>query len=198
MRCLLWILPLLTTLCVSAAHAQSAAGAPSSQQVTATPRGEETEEVVVRGRRLADLRFEVQQAREHAYAIFNEINSSDDFDVHCRDERKYHSRAERRVCRARFEDRISGQAAKEYMATLTWTCPATAGFIDTQACMFGSEGQAASANARAVEGQTPSMHDRMNDEILRLAQTDLRFGQAILDFFEASQQLEAARQRREE
>ena len=35
----------------------------------------------------------------------------------------------------------------------------------------------------------------MNDEILRLARTDLRFGQAILEFFEASEQYEAARQR---
>jgi hypothetical protein len=38
----------------------------------------------------------------------------------------------------------------------------------------------------------------MNDEILRLANEDDRFAQAILDFYEASQQYDTARGRREE
>ena len=65
------------------------------------PRAEAPEEIVVRGRRLVELGVEVEKAREHA-AIFNEINSNDDFDVHCRDERKY----------------ISGAAADEWPTRL--------------------------------------------------------------------------------
>jgi len=42
------------------------------------------------------------------------------------------------------------------------------------------------------------MRDRMNAEVLRLAQQDLRFGQAILDFYEASQEYGAARKGRED
>jgi hypothetical protein len=168
---------------------------PGSSAASATQQ-EPTEEVVVRGQRLADLRYEVQQAREHAYAIFNDINSSDDFDVYCKNERKYHSRATRRVCRARFESRISADAAKEYMATLIWNCPANpGGFIDTQACMFSGPGQTAKLAAQRVEGQAPPMHDRMHDEIVRLANENDQFAQAILDFYEASQQYEAARGR---
>jgi hypothetical protein len=194
-RVVLWTVVSLTALCASAAHAQSpaATGGPDARR-TETP-----EEIIVRGKRLADFRVEVDLARERAYAIFNEINSNDDFDIRCRDERRYHSRAKRRVCRAQFETRISADTAKEYMATLSWTCPAGPdGFIDTQACMFSGPGQNATARAQAVEGQAPPMQDRMNDEILRLARTDLRFGQAILDFFEASQEYEAARERRED
>jgi hypothetical protein len=157
------------------------------------------DEVIVRGRQVGELRVEVQRAREHAYAIFNDINSDNDFDVHCRDETRYFSHSKRRVCRAQFESRISSQAATEYTATLRARCPPNAeGAIQWQACMFGDVGQTAKANAQAVEGQATSMHDRMNDEVLRLARTDLRFGQAILDFFDASQQYEAARKRRKD
>ena len=159
---------------------------------------ERPEEIIVRGQRLAELRVEVQEAREQAYAIFNEINSNDDFDVYCDDERKYHSRATKRVCRARFESRISASAAREYMGSLTMNCPSPGGVIDWQGCMFSAVGQRAADQAKAIEGQAPPMHDRMNDEIMRLARTDLRFGQAILDFFEARQQYDAARQRRED
>jgi hypothetical protein len=155
------------------------------------------EEVIVRGRQIGELRVKVQEAREHAYAIFNEINSDDDFDVHCRDERKYHSRATKRVCRARFEDRISAETAKEYIATLAWTCQPAAsdGFIDTQACMFSGPGANAKARAQAVEGQAPPLQQRMNDEVLRLANEDDRFAQAILDFYEGDRRYDQARGR---
>jgi hypothetical protein len=190
-RVVLWTFALLTALGADAAHAQDTAAVQS--------RTEAPDEVIVRGRRLTELRFEVQRAREHAYDIFNEINSNDDFDVLCRDETRYFSHSKRRVCRARFENRISGNAAKEYMATLKANCPASAaGFIDFQACIFSGYGQKAAERARTVEVQAPHLHDLMNDEIQRLAEEDPRFAQAILDFYEASQQYDAARKRRED
>ena len=159
---------------------------------------ERPDEVVVRGRQVGELRVAMQNAREHAYSIFNEINSTDDFDVLCREETRYFSHAKQRVCRPRFEGRISGQAAKEFLSTLTARCQPdeAGGAIPWQSCMFGGVGQGAKSNAQAVEGQAPPMHQKMNDEILRLAETDQRFGQAILDFFEASQEYDAARGRR--
>jgi hypothetical protein len=181
------------------AYALATSQSAAQERVADASSRETPDEVIVRGQRLAELRFEVQEAREHAYAIFNEINSSDDFDVHCRDERKYHSRAKKRVCRARFESRISSEAVKEYLAQMTMTCPGEAGgVINWQACMFSGYGQRAAAATRAIEGQAPPLHERMNDEIQELARTDLRFGQAILDFYEASQQYNEARGRSEE
>jgi hypothetical protein len=192
MRVVLWILPVLTAFCPNGAHAQNTAATPTGAQSAEAP-----EEVIVRGRQIGELRITVQEAREHAYGIFNEINSSDDFDILCKDERKYHSRATKRVCRARFESRSSAEAAKEYFAALGWACrPSTPdGFIDTQACMFGGAGQNARSRAQAVEGQAPPMHERMNDEILRLANEDERFAQAILDFYAAQQRYDEARGR---
>ena len=187
-------------LVLMTASAGSAALAQSAPAAGVAP---DTEEVIVRGRRLTDLRFEVEQAQERAYAIFNELNSDDDFDVFCRYERRHHSRAKVRLCRAQFEHRISAEAAKEYMAALRWTCqPSTDanGFatLDTQACLFSNTGQSAAAAARAVEGQLPTKHEQMNDEIVRLANEDDRFAQAILDWYEKTQQYDAARRRRDE
>jgi hypothetical protein len=162
-------------------------------------RGSSPDEVVVRGRRLTDLRFEVEVAQERAYAVFNELNSDDDFDVYCREERRYHSRATRRTCRAQFENRISAQAATEYMHALSWSCQAGPdGAVNTQACMFSDLGQSAAAAARGAESQLPTKHEQMKDEIVRLANQDDRFAQAILDWYEKTQQYEAARRRRTE
>ena len=159
----------------------------------------DSEEIVVRGRRLTDLRFEVEQAQERAYSIFNDINSDDDFDVYCREERRYHSRATSRVCRPQFENRISGEAARAYMAELSWTCqPNQEGFLDTQACMFSGPGLGAKAAAQGVEGQLPGKRDQMSEEIVRLANQDDRFAQAILDWYEKTEQYETARKRRRE
>ncbi len=159
-----------------------------------------TDEIIVRGQRLADFRAEMEKARERAYDIFNDLNSDDDFDVHCRDEGRTGTRSTQRVCRPRFESRISSAAAQEYLAMLSWSCPgdAVTGFIDTQKCMFNGVGQRATANAQGVESQALSRREQMNAEILRLARQNLQFGQAILDFYEASQRYEEARSRRQE
>jgi hypothetical protein len=173
---------------------------PAAREPTrVAPQQSAPEEVIVRGRRLTELRFEVEQAQERAYAIFNEINSDDDFDVYCREERKYHSRATQRTCRPQFENRISAEAARAYMAELNWTCqPNQEGFLDTQACMFSGPGVAAKATAQGVEGQLPGKRDQMSDEIVRLANQDDRFAQAILDWYEKTETYEAARKRRRE
>ena len=165
------------------------------ERTAGAPQQEAADEVIVRGRRLADIRLEVDAARERAYDIFNEINSNDEFDVYCREEGRTGTRATRRVCRARFESRISADAAKEYMAGLTMNCPG--GATETATCMFSGYAQSAISRAQGVEGQAPSKRDQMNEEILRLARKNERFAQAILAFYEATQQYEAARRQRD-
>jgi hypothetical protein len=181
----------------------SGSAAALGQSAPATGDAPESEEIIVRGRRLTDLRFEAEQAQERAYAIFNELNSDDDFDVFCRDERRHHSRAKVRLCGAQFEHRISAEAAREYMASLSWTCQPEADAngslaLNTQACMFSNRGQSAAAAAQAVESQLPTKHEQMKDEIVRLANQDDRFAQAILDWYETTQRYETARNRRRE
>jgi hypothetical protein len=189
----------LMSILAARGDALAQSGPAARESTGVVPEQPAPEEVVVRGRRLTDLRFEVEQAQERAYAIFNDINSDDDFDVYCREERRYHSRATQRTCRPQFENRISAEAARAYMAELSWTCqPSLEGFLDTQACMFSGPGVAAKAAAQGVEGQLPGKRDQMSDEIVRLANEDDRFAQAILDWYEKTEQYDAARKRRRE
>jgi hypothetical protein len=155
---------------------------------------ERPEEIIVRGRRLSEFRVEVQLARERAYAVFNEINSTDDFDVTCASEMRTGTRVGRQVCGARFEGRISRRAAQDYLATMKALCPGPLGL--TQDCLFdpGLASRAIAA-AKSAESEAPIRRDQLAEEIHRLARTDLRFGQAILDFYDASVRYEEERKR---
>lgn len=160
---------------------------------------EKPEEVIVRGRRIGELRAEVEDARERAYELFNDLNSNDEFDVSCHKESRSGTNVPQVVCRAQFENRISAAAASEYMSTLFALCqPDGNGFLDTQACLFSGPGASARASAQGVEGQAPPKRDQMTQEIFRVARENDEFAQAILDWYEASQQYDAARKRRSE
>jgi len=160
----------------------------------ASPAQEKPDEVIVRGKRLVELKFAVQKAQEHAYDLFNELNSTKDFDVHCHDEIRLFSHAKQRVCRAQFENRIQTEAGREYLGSLFLRCPGNAEL--TQACLFSAIGQSAALQSNAVEGQLPGKRAQMNEEILRIANENPQFAQAILDYYKASQDYEAARKAR--
>jgi hypothetical protein len=190
MRVVLWTLVSLTALTAAEACAQNAAAA-TPAAVGARPT-ETSDEIIVRGRRLADFRVEVEKARIRAYDIFNEINSSDDFDVSCNLEQRTGTRLGRQACVARFEGRISSRAARDYISGIRVACQGQF----TQDCMFDPNiaGYGLVA-AKAVEGEAPRQRDLFDEEIHRLARTDLRFGQAILDFYDASVRYEEERKR---
>ena len=175
-----------------AVHAQ--AGSPGRAENSATQ--EAPDEVVVRGRRLSELRYELQAAREHAYDVFNALNSNDEFDILCDDERKYHSRTKKRVCKARFETDISAAAAREYMSALFFACrPDATGEFNLTNCMFSDASANAISSAQAVEGQAPPKRDALSDEIWRVANEHPEFAEAILEYFQLSQQYDAATSR---
>lgn len=56
------------------------------------------DEIIVRGRRGAELRLEMERAENAIFARFNEINSDDRFDIECSMEPPIGSRIDRRVC----------------------------------------------------------------------------------------------------
>jgi hypothetical protein len=196
-RVVLCTLPVLTALSTSLACAQSAATPTRPEYPTAIGGTdarslEAPEEIVVRGRRLEEFRLEVEKLRVRAYDIFNEINSSDDFDVHCATQQRTGTRRGRLVCAAQFEVRISSRAAKDYMAAIKDAC----GGQLAQDCMFDPNmaGRGLAA-AKAVEGEAPRHRHQLNQEIQRLARTNLELGQAILDFYDANSKYEEERKR---
>ena len=173
-----------------------AQNAPASREpVAGPPRQQEApDEVIVRGRRLGELRVEIEQARIRAYDIFNEINSDDDFDVSCHEDSRSGTRMPQRVCRARFEDRISSRAGQEYISAIKWVCPDGL----TQGCIFSDASSYGISAAQGAEGEAPVRRKQLTEEIMRLANENGRFAQAILDWYEANQQYDEARKRRRE
>ena len=175
----------------------ASSGETLTQEASATSRGEferdAPEEVVVRGRRVGELRLEVELAKQRAYDVFNDINRNDEFDVTCTGESRTGSRLARQVCRARFENRISAAAAREYMSSLSWSCARAP--ESTQACMFSGASSGAIAAAKGAEAQAGTKRQELTEEIVRLANENEEFAQAILDWYEANQKYEEARKR---
>jgi hypothetical protein len=77
---------------------------------------EGVEEIIVRGRRIGELRAEIERAEEAVFARFNEINSTDDFDVHCRSEKFYGFLY--RFCMSNSWRRIGGKMGSERAASM--------------------------------------------------------------------------------
>lgn len=197
MRIMLLVLSSIVVVSGGAALAQRDSAARQRGEGAAPQ--ETPDEVVVRGRRIGELRAEVEDARQRVYGLFNDINSNDDFDVRCRKESRAGTNVPTQICRARFEDDISAEAASEYMSTLFTLCqPDANGFLDTQTCLFSGPGVSAAASAQGVEGRAPLKRDQMTEQIFRLARENDEFAQAILDWYEANQQYEAARKRRKD
>jgi len=165
------------------------------QRADAAAPQEKPEEVVVRGRRIGELRAEVEDARQRAYELFNDLNNNDDFDVYCHKESRSGTNVPQVICRAQFENRISASAAKEYLSGLFSACNQEEGGV-TQDCMFSNAGAGGINRAQGVEGQLPGKREQMTDEIFRLARENDEFAKAILDWYEASRQYDEARKRR--
>ena len=84
--------------------------APESQ----APASDELEEIIVYGEvPLTLLRGEVYRAEDNYFATFNELNSTDDFDIRCRRRAPTGTRIVQRVCRAKFVNELEARAYRE-------------------------------------------------------------------------------------
>jgi hypothetical protein len=81
-------------VCTAATGQQS--GGAEQPAGSAAPASDD--QVIVRGQRLRDLRFEVEISREALFDRFNEINSDDRFDIICTSERRSMSHMVERSC----------------------------------------------------------------------------------------------------
>lgn len=95
---------------------EAAAALPPDDPLSTTP---VDEEVVVRGQlSRAALRAQIEMAQEAFYNRFNEINSSDEFDIHCRSVVELGSRIPRRRCEPNFWRSAHSEYARETVIAL--------------------------------------------------------------------------------
>lgn len=76
------------------------------------------DEAVVSGTRLWDLRQAVIKADDAFYALFNELNQNDDFDMHCRVERLIGLHITQRMCRPGYLEAAQADEAREALASM--------------------------------------------------------------------------------
>jgi hypothetical protein len=87
---------------VAASGAAAGAEAPASV--------EQLDEVTVEGQRLDQMRERIVAAEDRFYALYNELNKDDEFDVHCAKEAPLGTRLRKRTCEPVFYTR----AEEEY------------------------------------------------------------------------------------
>lgn len=71
------------------------------------------EEIIVHGRTPAELRVQIRHAEEAFYGRFNDIESDDEFDIHCRQEQVTGSHLPRRVCVPNFWRDLLAKSGEE-------------------------------------------------------------------------------------
>lgn len=163
-----------TALLAVLAGLSAGAGARAAEQdsvgpePSATAAANATEEVIVQGQSRAKLRFEIQRAEQAVMDRFNELNSKDEYDVHCRREMLTGSNIPRRVCRADFWRDAQAKAGRETAIAL--------------------QGGAA-FSPQYFQAEALYKHELMSDEMRALVAKDRRLRNAVTHLGEL--QLEA-------
>jgi hypothetical protein len=93
-----------TALCCAAVFCANAFGQEENgaEADAKAPPSDIDDEIIVIGKSPAEIRAQIIKAEEAVYDRFNEINSNDEFDIHCRQETPTGSHIGRRVCQANF------------------------------------------------------------------------------------------------
>jgi hypothetical protein len=87
-----------------------------AQEVASSPQGADVDEVVVPGRRPANLRVEIERLEVSVYDRFNALNSDDDFDIHCLEQAPTGSNIPLRKCAPNFVIEAESNAASRMLS----------------------------------------------------------------------------------
>jgi hypothetical protein len=115
-----WIALLAVVVCCPpAVFAQEAMG-PPKPSILPTPsatNAEPMEEVEIRGTRarLRELREEIVRLEDRFYQRFNDLNTDDQYDVHCNMEQPTGTLLRYRVCKPEFVETATSEEAKAFL-----------------------------------------------------------------------------------
>lgn len=70
------------------------------------------DEVQVIGKKLYQLQRELVQAQDHFYALYNQLNTKRDFNIHCALEAPTGTRIRQRICRIQFLEEVETAQAQ--------------------------------------------------------------------------------------
>jgi hypothetical protein len=134
----------------------------------AAPTNVQAEVQVQNQKSLRQLRAEVDQAEENFFAVFNSINSDDEYDVKCAYETGLGSRRKQHVCTPRFARKIKADSTSRMMNEGQWDAPSPPG------------------------SRMQKKKELMRQEISDLLSTDTAFRAVFTDYANAKRAYESA------
>jgi len=143
------------------------------------------EEITIVGERTTfALRQQIERAENNLYQLFNELNSSDQFNIKCRN-RKRRSHIPRRECEPKFLTRARQANAVMAMAAMRsgggWGAPTqhVPNYVSGNSAMFdyGLDLLQSERELKTWEGRT---FEALNAEMLRLATENQQFLEALM------------------
>lgn len=127
--------------------------APALAQEAAAPQPDaNVDEVIVPGHRPENLFAEIERLEGSVYQRFNELNSNDDFDIHCFKQAPTGSNIPQRRCAPNFVIEAESQAA--------------------QNTMVGARGRADARNTGDYNMRLEQLSRELTEEIQRIARED--------------------------
>ena len=147
-----------------------ALGAPAlAQKAQSAPQpGADADEVVVEGRKPANVYAEIERLEQSVYDRFNALNSNDEFDIHCFKQAPTGSNIPLRRCAPNFVVEAEAQAA--------------------QNTMVGARGRADARNAGADTTILEQKSKALTEEIQRLAREDAQLMKDLVRLDELKRQ----------
>jgi hypothetical protein len=110
-----------------------------------------TEEVTVRGRSQLFLRRRVEIAEDKVFALFNDLNTIEEFDIHCRLHAPTGTRMQQRVCAPNYEKELSAEKGQALLAAMRGEA-------------FGTNWQSQEGQMRHKNGELKTHMERLTDE----------------------------------
>lgn len=150
------------------------------------------DEITVTRKRVTTLRKETELAQDRMFEVFNEHNSDDELDIHCKNEPPTGTRFLRRVCRPVFVGTATSRAGRYWTQYVQTACP-----TPTPNCI-GAAVEVGTSEAQAGLDDLARQARRLDEEMGRLGRENGAFAKAVLEYQAKQREYREARQRRGE
>ena len=143
---------------------------------------ETLEEIIVYGNKsMHSLRQELYMAEENLFAVFNSLNSDDEYDINCDYEVRLASRKRQHVCMPNFAQKNEADAASAFMAELQ---------------RLASNSQGTGGASYPIRARARKMEYQMWKEMAAMVSEHPELREALIRLASANKILESERERR--
>jgi hypothetical protein len=136
-------------------HAAAPDGAGGSAGITSL----DLDEVQVVGKRLYQLQRELVETQDHFYALYNQLNTKHDFDIHCAVEARTGTLIRKRECRLQFIQDASAAQAREFVNGLGSDPPQPSRYVEPPELQWFAREKEYRDNARALLLAHPELQE---------------------------------------